>query len=81
MTNYYALIAQAVRGLDQNTGEARRALYERARAAQVRQLRAIRPPISESAIAKERLSLETAIRNVETDAAAQVWGETARAAT
>ena len=69
MTNYYALIAQAVRGLDQNTGEARRALYERARAAQVRQLRAIRPPISESAIAKERLSLETAIRNVETDAA------------
>ena len=69
MTNYYALIAQAVKGLDQNTGEARRALYERARAAQVRQLRAIRPPISESVIAKERLSLETAIRNVETDAA------------
>jgi hypothetical protein len=69
VTNYYALIAQAVRGLDQNTGEGRRALYERARAAQVRQLRAIRPPISESAIAKERLSLETAIRNVETDAA------------
>ena len=69
MTDYHALIAQAVEGLDQNTGKARRALYERARATQVTQLRAIRPPLSESVIAKERLSLESAIRKVETDAA------------
>jgi hypothetical protein len=69
MTDYHALIAQAVGNLDQNTGQARRALYERARATQVTQLRAIRPSLSESAIAKERLSLETAIRKVETDAA------------
>jgi hypothetical protein len=68
VTEYHALIAQAVGSLDQNTGPARRALYERARATQVTQLRAIRPPLSESAIAKERLSLETAIREVETDA-------------
>jgi hypothetical protein len=69
VTEYHALIAQAVGSLDQNTGQARRALYERARATQVTQLRAIRPPLSESTIAKERLSLETAIRKVETDAA------------
>jgi hypothetical protein len=69
VTDYYALIAQAVGGLDQNTGKARRGLYERARASQVTQLRALRPTLSESAIAKERLSLESAIRKVETDAA------------
>ena len=49
---------------DQNTGEARRAVYERARKAQVTQLRAIRPPLSELVIAKERLSLESAIRDL-----------------
>ena len=69
MTDYYTLIAQAVRDLDQSTGWTRRALYERARATQLRELRAIRPPIAELAIAKERLSLESAISKVEADAA------------
>ena len=69
MTDYYTVIAQAVEGLDQNTSRSRRALYERARAAQVTHLRAIHPPLSESAIAKERLSLESAIRKIEADTA------------
>ena len=69
MTDYHTVIAQAVEGLDQNTSRTCRALYERARAAQVTHLRAIHPPLSESAIAKERLSLETAIRKVEADTA------------
>ena len=69
MTDYYTLIAQAVRDLDQSTGWTRRALYERARATQLRELRAIHPPLAESAIAKEPLSLESAIRKVEADAA------------
>jgi hypothetical protein len=69
MTDYHTVIAQAVEGLDQNTSRTRRALYERARAAQVTHLRAIHPPLSELAIAKERLSLETAIRKVEADTA------------
>ena len=39
MADYYPLIARAVAGLDKNTGDARRALYERARASLVSQLR------------------------------------------
>src|SRR5262245_26990625 len=69
MTDYHAVIAQAVESLDQNTSRTRRVLYERARTAQVTHLRAIRPPLSESAITKERLSLESAIREVEADIA------------
>jgi hypothetical protein len=69
MADYDTVIAQAVEGLDQNTSKTRRALYERARAAQVKHLRAIHPPLSESAITKERLSLERAIRKVEADTA------------
>ena len=39
MTDYHPLIARAVEGLAKSTGEARRALYERARSALVAQLR------------------------------------------
>jgi hypothetical protein len=67
MIDYHTVLAQAVEGLDQNTSRARRALYERARAAQVTHLRAMHPPLSESTIAKERFSLESAIRKLEAD--------------
>lgn len=69
MTDYQPLIARAVEGLGKSTGEARRALYERARSALVTQLRSVDPPLSESEITRERLSLEEAIRKVEADAA------------
>lgn len=69
MTDYHPLITRAVEGLDRNAGEARRALYERARAALVAQLRAVEPPLSESDITRERLALEDAIRKVEAEAA------------
>jgi hypothetical protein len=69
MTDYLPLISRAVEGLDKSTGEARRALYERARNALVTQLRAVEPALSESEITKERLALEDAIRKVEADAA------------
>src|SRR5271156_2731650 len=69
MTDYHPLIARAVEGLDKSSGEARRALYERARTALVTQLRSVDPPLSESEITKERLALEDAIRKVEADAA------------
>jgi hypothetical protein len=69
MTDYHPLIARAVEGLDRSTGEARRALYERARNALVAQLRSNQPALSEADITKERLALEEAIRRVEAEAA------------
>jgi hypothetical protein len=69
MADYYPLIARAVGGLDKNTGEIRRALYERARSALVNHLRSVDPPLNESDITRERLALEEAIRNVEAEAA------------
>src|SRR5215472_458413 len=75
MTDYHPLIARAVEGLAKNTGEARRTLYERARAALVAQLRGVEPPLSESDITKERLALEEAIRKVEGEAARKALAE------
>lgn len=75
MTDYHPLIARAVDGLAKNTGEARRTLYERARAALVAQLRAVEPALSESDITKERLALEEAIRKVESEAARKALAE------
>src|ERR1700734_25297 len=76
MTDYQPLIARAVEGLRKSTGEARRSLYERARSALVTQLRSVDPPLSESDITRERLSLEEAIRKVEADAARKARMET-----
>ena len=69
MADYYPLIARAVSGLDKNTGENRRALYDRARAALVSQLRGVQPALDETDITRERLALEEAIRKVEAEAA------------
>src|SRR3954449_3805072 len=70
MADYYPLIARAISGLDPSApGEARRALYERARSALIAQLRSVQPPLSESEITRERLSLEEAVRKVESEAA------------
>jgi hypothetical protein len=69
MADYHPLISRAVAGLDKNTGENRRVLYERARAALVNQLRSIEPALAEADITRERLALEEAIRKVEAEAA------------
>jgi hypothetical protein len=69
MADYHPLIARAVSGLEKNTGENRRALYERARVALVAQLRGVVPALEESEITRERLSLEEAIRKVAAEAA------------
>lgn len=76
MADYYPLIARAVSGLDRNTGENRRALYDRARAALVSQLRGVEPALDETDITRERLALEEAIRKVEAEAAKRPRAET-----
>jgi hypothetical protein len=71
MADYYPLISRAVAGLEKNNGENRRALYERARAALLAQLRGVTPALSESDITRERLALEESIRKVEAESARQ----------
>lgn len=68
MADYFPLIKRAVDGLDKNTAENRRTLYDRARAALVAQLRSSAPPLNESEITRERLALEDAVRRVEAEA-------------
>src|SRR5258708_33972878 len=80
MADYYRVIARAIAGLDPSApGESRRALYERARAALIAQLRSVQPPLSESEITRERLSLEEAVRKVESEAAQRARGDRVRA--
>jgi hypothetical protein len=68
MADYYPLIARAVSGLDNKTGDMRRALYERAQLALVNQLRSFDPPLNESDIARELSVLEEAIQKIEAEA-------------
>ncbi|MEJ2623701.1 MAG: hypothetical protein P8Z80_03925 [Pseudolabrys sp.] len=71
MADYEPLIARAIAGLEQNTGENRRVLYGRARGALLKQLRGVDPPLEEGDITRERLALEEAIRKIEAEVAAQ----------
>src|SRR5262245_6614938 len=75
MADYYPLISRAVSGLERNTGENRRALYDRARVALVNQLRGVQPALEESEITRERLALEESIRKVEAEAAKRARAE------
>ena len=65
MADYYPLIARAVEALSVKSPDLRRAVYERARSALTDQLRALDPPVSEADIAREQLSLDRAIDQVE----------------
>src|SRR5207244_6920100 len=68
MRDYYPLVTRIVAGLHSNTGQSRRVLYGRARAALCEQLRGVSPPLTDSEITRERLSLEASIRRFEADA-------------
>jgi hypothetical protein len=72
---YHQLIARAVDELDSNTGEGRRALYERARHALLAQLRTDKSVLVLANIAKERRALEEAISKVEAEAARELRTE------
>ena len=73
MADYYPLISRAVAGLEKNNGENRRALYERARAALLAQLRGVTPALNESDITRERLALEESVRKVEAERGRDGW--------
>ena len=71
MADYYPLISRAVGALEKNSGENRRVIYDRARAALLAQLRSVTPALEESDITRERLALEESIRKVEAESARQ----------
>src|SRR5690606_5265280 len=68
MADYKELLRRAVEALPENNGAARRAVYEKARAALVGQLRDINPPLPARDITTHRLQLEDCIRQVEQEA-------------
>jgi hypothetical protein len=66
MADYYSIMTSAVRALDQNTGEARRRLYDRARAALIAEMHSAGLDILD--IMAAQMSLEEAIGKIEADA-------------
>jgi len=72
MADYKELLRKAIDALPENNGAARRAVYEKARAALVGQLRAINPPLAARDITTHRLQLEDCIRQVEQEASEAV---------
>jgi hypothetical protein len=68
MGDYHTIMAKAVGALDPNTGDARRLLYERARAALLTELRSADPALDPSDIMAPQMLLELAIGEVEADA-------------
>ena len=70
MNKFYPPLAQAVIGLDNNTSEARHALYERARAMLHGAFMIPDRPVPEEFIERERQALEQAIRRIESEA---IW--------
>jgi hypothetical protein len=68
MADWYPLMSDAIAALDKKTSEARRAFYDRARAALADSLRKADPPLSLTFIEHERLALEDAIGKVEAGA-------------
>jgi hypothetical protein len=74
MGDYYTVMVKAVGALDPNTGDARRRLYERARATLLIELRGDDPALDQSDIMAAQMALELAIGEVEADAQCQTMG-------
>ncbi|MEJ0013663.1 MAG: hypothetical protein WDM94_13810 [Bauldia sp.] len=80
MAEYYAVLSKAVAGLDGNSADARRAVYDKARNALIGQLKAIDPPLPTAEISRQRLELEEAIRRVERETSTVPNGSPVRVA-
>jgi hypothetical protein len=67
MADYYPIVAKAVNALGSNNEEARRRVYDRARAALLSEVHKLVPALDQSEIMAEQLYLELAIGEVEAD--------------
>ncbi|MBV6657474.1 MAG: hypothetical protein KI785_06860, partial [Devosiaceae bacterium] len=70
MADFDAILRKALASRPDASGEERRKIYERARQALIRQLTGFEPPLPPEDISRQRLALESAIRKVEADVAA-----------
>jgi hypothetical protein len=67
MADYYSLLSKAVGNLPKSSpASARKAIYDRARSALIRQLRSLNTTLSEADIAREEAALEAAVARLET---------------
>lgn len=71
MADFYPVLSRAIAGLSDPSPEMRRAIYDRARAVLVAQLRGVDPPLSETEIARERLGLDETIARLEAELASR----------
>lgn len=74
MADYYPVLKRAISAMPPSSGEARRAVYERARSALIRQLNSYNPPLSPTEISDQRMSLEECIRRVEAEVGEASFG-------
>ena len=65
MADYFPLLARALDTLPERDPATRRAVYDRARAALVAQLRSVQPPLGEAELARETTALDEAITRAE----------------
>ena len=67
MADFYPVLSRAIAGLQEQTPEARRAVFDRAKQVLVTQLRNVDPPVSEADIMRQRLALDDVIARIERD--------------
>ena len=67
MADFYPVLSRAVAALPVNTADTRQAIYERARAALLGQLKSIQPPMPEADIARQSDALSLAAARIEAE--------------
>ncbi|MEM8854004.1 MAG: hypothetical protein AAGD34_09930 [Pseudomonadota bacterium] len=72
MTDFYSVLQRAVASLPDGSGPQRRAVYDKARKALLKQLQSFDPPLPSSDVTAQRLALEDAIRKIENEIARQI---------
>jgi hypothetical protein len=72
MVDFYPVLKRAISNLPDNSAQMRNAVYTRAREVMIGQLRNVDPPMSETDIARARLSLDETIDRLEREQLAHV---------